>query len=62
MYEASDSSVPWDLYKHLAMAYEAQGKNEQAVKMYQEALNTALDAPDKEKQGLQASIDKLQEQ
>ncbi|RKY13975.1 MAG: hypothetical protein DRP52_01325 [Planctomycetota bacterium] len=61
IYEVSDQPMPWDLYKHLAMAKEGLGKAAQAIEMYQKALDASDEIPEKEKQRLQAAIERLQQ-
>lgn len=59
MYEVGSNPVPWDLYKHLALTYELQGKNAEALETYRKALDAAADASEKERQSLESSINKL---
>ena len=59
--EASQIPIPWDMYKHLGMAYEGQSNNKQAAEVYQKALKAATDAPEKEKQQLQQKINNLKQ-
>lgn len=59
--EVSGTPIPWDMYNHLGMAYEGQGKNRQAVESYQKALNAATEIPAEEKQQLQKTIEKLKQ-
>ena len=61
IYEASGQPVPWDLYKHFAMTKEGLGETEQAIEMYQKALDASDQIPEKEKQQLQAAIERLQQ-
>lgn len=59
MYEVGSNPAPWDLYKHLALTYESQGKRAEALETYRKALDAAEDVSEKEKQNLKDSIDKL---
>ena len=62
IYEVKRQPVPWDLYEHSGMAKEGLGKPSQAIEMYQKALDTAGGRIlDKEKQRLQAAIERLQQ-
>lgn len=60
-YEVSGQAIPWDLYKHLAMAHEGLEENEQAVEMYRKAVDASEDIPEKEKQQLEQTISRLQQ-
>ena len=61
IYEVLRQPVPWDLYKHFAMAKEGLGKATQAIEMYQKALENSEEMSEKEKQQLQAAIERLQQ-
>ncbi len=61
IYEVLGQPVPWDLYKHFAMAKEGLDKTAQAIEMYQKALDASDEIPEKEKQRLQAAIERLQQ-
>ena len=60
IYELRQEPVPWDLYEHFGMAREGLGKTAQAIEMYQKALDVSGEIPEKEKQQLQAAIERLQ--
>jgi len=62
IYDVSGQPVPWDVYKHLAMAQEGLNKPQQAMETYQKALDSAQEMPDKEKQQLQKAIERLRQQ
>lgn len=57
--EASQTPIPWDMYKHLGMAYEGQSNYKQALEAYQKALEVSTDALEKDKQQLQQKINEL---
>nr|HPQ51270.1 tetratricopeptide repeat protein [Alphaproteobacteria bacterium] len=57
--EVSQVPIPWDMYKHLGMAYEGLGNYKQALEAYQKALEASTDAPEKNKQQLQQKIKDL---
>jgi tetratricopeptide (TPR) repeat protein len=59
--EVSGVAVPWDMYKHLGMAYEGQGQNRLAADTYQKALDAAVEIPAEEKQRLQQTIEQLKQ-
>lgn len=62
IYDVSGQPIPWDVYKHLAMAQEGLNKVQQAMETYQKALDNAQEMPDKEKQQLQKAIERLRQQ
>ncbi len=59
--EVSGIAIPWDMYKHLGMAYEGQGENRRAADNYQKAMEVAADIPAEEKQFLQDKIEQLKQ-
>ncbi|MHC5091330.1 MAG: hypothetical protein ACYSOJ_06885, partial [Planctomycetota bacterium] len=61
IYEVSEEVIPWDLYEHLGMAKEGLGKTAEAKEMYQKALDASSGLPGKDKQRLQAAIERLQQ-
>lgn len=61
IYEAGNQPVPWDLYKHLAIAYEGLGEVEQAIETYQKALDASEQITEKEKLEMQQAITRLQQ-
>jgi tetratricopeptide (TPR) repeat protein len=61
IYEAANQTVPWDLYKHLAIAYEGLGEVEQAIETYQKALDASEQITEKEKLEMQQAITRLQQ-
>ncbi len=60
-YELSRQPVPWDAYKHLGMAFEKLGQNEQALAAYKNALNCGQDISSAEKEKLTGAIQNLGE-
>lgn len=61
IYEVSGQPVPWDLYEHFGMAKEGLGKTAQAIEIYQKALDASGGIPEKDKQRLQAAIERLRQ-
>ncbi|MBL7214771.1 MAG: tetratricopeptide repeat protein [Phycisphaerae bacterium] len=57
--EVFGDPVPWDMFKHMGMAYEGQDNNRQAIEYYQKALDAATEIPEEEKQQLRQTIEKL---
>ena len=57
--EASQIPIPWDMHKHLGMAYEGQSNYKQALEAYQKALEVSTDALEKDRQQLQEKINEL---
>ena len=57
--EASGTPIPWDMFKHMAMAYEGLGKTSEAREAYQKAIEAAGDIPEKEKNKLQQAVERL---
>ena len=55
--EASGLPIPWDMFKHMAIAYEGLGKYSEAREAYQKAIEAAGDIPEKEQ--LQQAIERL---
>jgi predicted Zn-dependent protease len=60
--EVSGIPIPWDTYRHLAMAYQGQGNTHQALENYQKALDTADGIPEKDKQALKKTIETLKQE
>ena len=61
IYEAAGQPVPWDLYKHLAMAYEGLQDTDQAIEMYEKALDASEQISDSEKEQMQQAITQLRQ-
>jgi tetratricopeptide (TPR) repeat protein len=61
IYEAAAQPVPWDLYKHLAMAYEGLQEVDQAIEMYQKALDASEQMSEREKEEMQQIIARLKQ-
>lgn len=58
-YERSNTTPPWDVYKHYGMALMGQKKNKEAVTAFEKAVELGKEIPDKEKQYLQKTIQSL---
>ena len=61
IYEAAGQPVPWDLYKHLAIAYEGLQDVDLAIEMYQKALDASDQISDIEKEKMQQALKNLQQ-
>ncbi len=59
--EVAGIPIPWDMYHHLAMAYQGQGNARQALENYQKALEAADDVPQEDKQQLTEQIEILKQ-
>jgi tetratricopeptide (TPR) repeat protein len=59
--EVNGTPIPWDMYKHMAMAHEGQGNNRQALENYQKALEASNEIPQEEKLRLQETIQILKQ-
>lgn len=62
LYDVSNIPIPWDVYNHLGLVYEALGETAQALDSFRKALNAPVQAPEKERNDIQERIAKLQQQ
>ena len=60
LHELRSNNVPWEVYEHVGMAQEGQGKKTEAVASYQRALETAGSMiSEKDRDCLQKAIERL---
>ncbi len=59
-YELTGSSVPWDVYYHVAMAQDGLNQTNQALASYKKAIEAAQNnIPQKERGEIDAAIERL---
>ena len=62
LFEVNNTAVPWDVYKHLGMAYEGLGQNADAVLSYNQSLEAGKGRmSNKNKEQLEEMIRRLSE-
>lgn len=62
LYQVQGQPAPWEVYYHLAMAYEALNEKTAAVENYQKALSLEPNMPPKDKQTIQDKLNRLSKQ
>ncbi|MEN6306656.1 MAG: tetratricopeptide repeat protein [Anaerohalosphaeraceae bacterium] len=58
-YERTNTTPPWDVFKHLGMALMGQSKNKEALVAFEKAAELGRDIPEKEKTYLDKTIQSL---
>lgn len=58
-YERTNTTPPWDVYKHLGMALKGLNKNKDALAAFEKAAELGRDIPEKEKTYLDKTIQSL---